>query len=209
MRPTHARVVPSFVWQKRFNAGKKMAKQESYSDDVKREVKILQADEVVEERAKAIRNGRVQREVVFVETETSKGVKSRGGSSQARRAEAETATSTTEADNSSVEEERPLSKSIWQHIVTGSILTSGAVPYYRYLIAIAVMCFVSIFLTFMLLNADREYRRKNEYAKVLYERSVLMDERRYNLSSKRAVTERLREYGIELIDLSNDSRVIE
>ena len=188
-----------------------MAKQESYSDDVKREVKILQADEVVEERAKAIRNGRVQREVVFVETETSKGVKSRGGSSQARRAEAEgeTATSTTEADNSSVEEERPLSKSIWQHIVTGSILTSGAVPYYRYLIAIAVMCFVSIFLTFMLLNADREYRRKNEYAKVLYERSVLMDERRYNLSSKRAVTERLREYGIELIDLSNDSRVIE
>jgi hypothetical protein len=71
------------------------------------------------------------------------------------------------------------------------------------------MCFVSIFLTFMLLNADREYRRKNEYAKVLYERSVLMDERRYNLSSKRAVTERLREYGIELIDLSNDSRVIE
>lgn len=209
MRQTHARVVPSFVWQKRFNAGKKMAKQESYSDDVKREVKILQADEVVEERAKAIRNGRVQREVVFVETETSKGVKSRGGSSQARRAEAETATSTTEADNSSVEEERPLSKSIWQHIVTGSILTSGAVPYYRYLIAIAVMCFVSIFLTFMLLNADREYRRKNEYAKVLYERSVLMDERRYNLSSKRAVTERLREYGIELIDLSNDSRVIE
>lgn len=209
MRQTHARVVPSFVWQKRFNAGKKMAKQESYSNDVKREVKILQADEVVEERAKAIRNGRVQREVVFVETETSKGVKSRGGSSQARRAEAETATSTTEADNSSVEEERPLSKSIWQHIVTGSILTSGAVPYYRYLIAIAVMCFVSIFLTFMLLNADREYRRKNEYAKVLYERSVLMDERRYNLSSKRAVTERLREYGIELIDLSNDSRVIE
>lgn len=209
MRQTHARVVPSFVWQKRFNAGKKMAKQESYSDDVKREVKILQADEVVEERAKAIRNGRVQREVVFVETETSKGVKSRGGSSQARRAEAETVTSTTEADNSSVEEERPLSKSIWQHIVTGSILTSGAVPYYRYLIAIAVMCFVSIFLTFMLLNADREYRRKNEYAKVLYERSVLMDERRYNLSSKRAVTERLREYGIELIDLSNDSRVIE
>lgn len=209
MRQTHARVVPSFVWQKRFNAGKKMAKQESYSDDVKREVKILQADEVVEERAKAIRNGRVQREVVFVDTEISKGVKSRGGSSQARRAEAETATSTTEADNSSVEEERPLSKSIWQHIVTGSILTSGAVPYYRYLIAIAVMCFVSIFLTFMLLNADREYRRKNEYAKVLYERSVLMDERRYNLSSKRAVTERLREYGIELIDLSNDSRVIE
>ena len=188
-----------------------MAKQESYSDDVKREVKILQADEVVEERAKAIRNGRVQREVVFVDTETSKGVKSRGGASQARRAEAEaeTTTSTTEADNSSVEEERPLSKSIWQHIVTGSILTSGAVPYYRYLIAIAVMCFVSIFLTFMLLNADREYRRKNEYAKVLYERSVLMDERRYNLSSKRAVTERLREYGIELIDLSNDSRVIE
>ena len=53
----------------------------------------------------------------------------------------------------------PRSKSIWQHITTGSFFTSGAVQYYRYLIAIAVMYFISIFLTFVSLNADREYRK--------------------------------------------------
>lgn len=111
-----------------------------------------------------------------------------------------------------VEEEQEQSvkpKSIWQHITTGTLLTSGAVQYYRYLIAIAVMCFLSIFLTFMSLNADREYRRLEKYATVLNERAVLKAEERYSLSSKSAVTERLKSYGIVLTDLSNDSRLIE
>lgn len=111
-----------------------------------------------------------------------------------------------------VEEEQEQSakpKSIWQHITTGTFLTSGAVQYYRYLIAIAVMCFLSIFLTFMSLNADREYRRLEKYATVLNERAVLKAEERYSLSSKSVVTERLKSYGIVLTDLSNDSRLIE
>ena len=59
------------------------------------------------------------------------------------------------------ENEAQPSKSIWRHIVTGGFITSdGATQYYRYLIAIAIMCFISIFLTFMSLNADSEYRRK-------------------------------------------------
>ena len=68
---------------------------------------------------------------------------------------------------------------------------------------------MSIFLTFMSLNADREYRRREKYATVLYERSVLKEELRYSLSSKKAVTERLKSHNITLVDLSKDSRLVE
>ena len=97
----------------------------------------------------------------------------------------------------------------WMMFTTGSILTDGTLPYYRYFIVIAAMCFLSIFLTFMSLNADREYRRREKYASVLHERAVLKEEERYGLSSKSAVQKRLKEYGIELIDLSKESRLIE
>lgn len=100
-------------------------------------------------------------------------------------------------------------KSIVQHIITGSLLTDGAVPYHRYFIAIAVMCFISIFLTFLSLNTSNEYRRKERTLTTLHERSVIKEEQRYGLSSKSAVTSRLKEYNIELIDLSKNSRLIE
>ena len=97
----------------------------------------------------------------------------------------------------------------WLIITTGKILTEGSLPYHRYFIAIAIMCFFSIFLTFMSLNADREYRQRERYASILHERAVLKEEQRYGLSSKSAVTNRLKQHGIELIDLSKDSRIIE
>ena len=119
-------------------------------------------------------------------------------------------------DDSYVEEEATLheevakrDKSLVQHIITGSLLTDGTVPYYRYFIAIAVMCFLSIFLTFLSLNAGNEYRRKERKVTTLYERSVLKEEQCYDLSSKSDITARLKQYNIELIDLSKDSRLIE
>lgn len=100
-------------------------------------------------------------------------------------------------------------KSIVSQIFTGGILTSnGAVQYYRALIAIAVMCFISIFLTFMSLNADRECRQREEYATILRERAVLVEEQRYGISSKSEVERMLRERNIEMIDLSDKSRLI-
>ena len=71
------------------------------------------------------------------------------------------------------------------------------------------MCFFSIFLTYMSLNADREYRQREKYASVLHERAVLKEELRYSLSSKSAVISRLKRHNIELIELSKDSRIIE
>ena len=97
----------------------------------------------------------------------------------------------------------------WLAITTGKILTDGSLPHHKYFIIIAVMCFFSIFLTFMSLNADREYRQREQYASVLHERAVLKEEQRYNLSSKSAVTARLKRHNIELIELSKDSRIIE
>lgn len=109
-----------------------------------------------------------------------------------------------EEDNEEQESSAP-----WLVITTGKILTEGSLPYHRYFIAIAIMCFFSIFLTFMSLNADREYRQRERYASILHERSVLKEELRYSLSSKSAVTARLKKHNIELIELSKDSRIIE
>lgn len=107
-------------------------------------------------------------------------------------------------------EDKPKSaKRLIDHIITGSLLTEGTVPYYRYFIAIAVMCFLSIVLTFLSLNASNEYRRKERTLTTLHERSVVKDEQRYELSSKSAVTNRLKEHNIELIDLAKSSRLIE
>ena len=114
---------------------------------------------------------------------------------------------TTETEAESEEAKRP--KRLIDHIITGSLLTDGTVPYYRYFIAIAVMCFLSIVLTFLSLNASNEYRRKERMVTTLHERSVVKDEQRYGLSSKSAIKERLLEHNIELVDLSKDSRLIE
>lgn len=97
----------------------------------------------------------------------------------------------------------------WLVITTGKMLTEGSLPYHHYFIAIAFMCFFSIFLSFVALNADREYRQREKYASVLHERAVLKEEQRYSLSSKSAVTSRLKSHGIELIELSKNSRIIE
>ena len=107
------------------------------------------------------------------------------------------------------EEQEQESSAPWLVITTGKILTEGSLPTHRYFIAIAIMCFFSIFLTFMSLNANREFRQREQYASVLHERAVLKEELRYSLSSKSAVTSRLKRHNIELIELSKDSRIIE
>ena len=113
-----------------------------------------------------------------------------------------------EGDEESEERVQP-SKSIWRHIVTGGFITSdGATQYYRYLVAIAIMCFISIFLTFMSLNADSEYRRKERYVSVLRERSVLKSEERYRASSRDEVVCRLaEEHGVVMVDQNNSQRI--
>lgn len=137
---------------------------------------------------------RVRREVVVISDEQSETPS--------------TEAAETEQEEQEEQEERR-ANTPWLMITTGKILTEGSLPYHKYFIAIAIMCFFSIFLTFMSLNADREYRQREQYASVLHERAVLKEEERYGLSSKSAVTSRLKRHNIELIELSKDSRIIE
>jgi hypothetical protein len=116
-----------------------------------------------------------------------------------------------EAPLQAAEAEAPQkSKSLWRHITTGGFLaSSGAQQYYRYMMVIAAMCFISIVITFMSLNYDHEYRRKERLVGVLRERAVLKNEERHRIAAKDEVVRRLKEeFGIEMIDLSQDSRRI-
>lgn len=101
------------------------------------------------------------------------------------------------------------SSSIIFNIFTGGFLSSdSAAIYYRMLIAIAVMCFACIFLTFMSLNADREYSQLEKRASVLRERAIVFEEQRYNISSREEVDKLLERHNIVLEDLDERSRVI-
>ena len=112
-------------------------------------------------------------------------------------------------DDEEDEEDENRSHSLWQHIITGGFIAGdNASQYYRYLIVIALMCFVSIFLTFMSLNADDEYRNKEKHVALLRERSVLKSEERYRVASRDEVVKRLdREYGIKMVEQESSQRM--
>ena len=112
-------------------------------------------------------------------------------------------------DDEDDDDDENRSHSQWQHIITGGFIAGdNASQYYRYLIAIALMCFVSIFLTFMSLNADDEYRSKEKHVALLRERSVLKSEERYRVASRDEVVKRLdREYGIKMVEQESSQRM--
>lgn len=153
---------------------------------------------------------RVRREVVILNEETTpnhtNNEEREGREGQERDEEQEGQEGQERDEEQEMGEKRSMP---WLIFTTGRILTEGSLPYHRYFIAIAIMCFLSIFLTFMSLNANREYKQREEYASILHERAILREEKRYGLSSKSAVTSRLQKHGIELIELSKDSRIIE
>ena len=159
---------------------------------------------------------RIDREVVVVEEEDidPKDEEVEEDTTEVERDENEAGDVNAEGEErGETEEEREgnrRGKSLVQHIITGTLLTDGTVPYYRYFIAIAIMCFLSIVLTFMSLNTSNECRRKEKQITLLHERSVVKEEQRYELSTKASITERLKQnHNIELVDLSRNSRRIE
>ena len=150
---------------------------------------------------------RVRREVVILADEEREGREGRDERLEELYEREVSQAEDDDEDDDDIEEQEKSAP--WLVITTGKILTEGSLPPHRYFIIIAIMCFFSIFLTFMSLNANREYRQREQYASVLHERSVLKEELRYSLSSKSAVTARLKRHNIELIELSKDSRIIE
>ncbi len=115
-----------------------------------------------------------------------------------------------EAEREAEEERRQrISGSIIINIFTGGFLSSdNAAIYFRMLIAIAVMCFACIFLTFMSLNADREYSQMEKRVAVLRERAIVFEEQRYDISSRENVERLLERHNIRLKELDDSSKVI-
>ena len=145
-------------------------------------------------------NRRIRREIIKVSTgESDKEIEEE----KQRMAEEEA--------ERKAEEERARRKdnSIIVNIFTGNFLSSdNAGIYYRMLMAIAAMCFICIFLTFMSLNAEREYSQLEKRVSVLRERAIVFEEQRYDISSRERVNKLLERHGINLKDLDEQSKVI-
>ena len=110
-----------------------------------------------------------------------------------------------------LEEERQRRKqgSFFVQIFTGEFLaTRDAKAYLHIFIAVAVMCFICIFLTFMSLNADREYRQLEKRLTVLSERAIILEEQRYDISTRENVDKLLERHNIHLKDLDDKSMII-
>ena len=145
-------------------------------------------------------NRRIRREIIRIES---------GESDEAIEQERQRMEEEEEERKATEERKARRSRSILFNLFTGGFLsTDGATKYYRMLIAIAAMCFICIFLTFLSLNADREYRLLEKHAVVLRERAIIFEDRKYSISTREEVNRLLEKQGIELKDLDNDSRVI-
>lgn len=145
-------------------------------------------------------NRRIRREIIRIES---------GESDEAIEEERQRMEEEEEERKATEERKARRSRSILFNIFTGGFLsTDGATKYYRMLIAIAAMCFICIFLTFLSLNADREYRLLEKHAVVLRERAIIFEDRKYSISTREEVNRLMEKQGIELKDLDSDSHVI-
>ena len=145
-------------------------------------------------------NRRIRREIIRIES---------GESDEAIEQERLRMEEEEEERKATEERKARRSRSILFNIFTGGFLsTDGVTKYYRMLIAIAAMCFICIFLTFLSLNADREYRLLEKHAVVLRERAIIFEDRKYSISTREEVNRLMEKQGIELNDLDNDSHVI-
>ena len=88
-------------------------------------------------------------------------------------------------------------------------MTSGVKANYSYLIAIAVMCFISIFVMFTALYADLRYSRVEREVQLMRERSIRMQEQLYGRTTHAAIREELQRRGINLQDPQKTKEVVE
>lgn len=104
---------------------------------------------------------------------------------------------------------RKRSRLFWQ-IFSGNILVNRSVAEnYRYFVAIAGMCFVSIVVMFASLAADMKYSRMEREVQLLRERSIRLQEQLYRRTTHAAISEELQRRGISLQDPRRPKAVVE
>lgn len=105
------------------------------------------------------------------------------------------------AEQEAQERERKRKSSLLWLIVSGNILMNHSLrSNYRYFAAIAVMCFVSIMVMFMVLYADMRYSRAEKELRLVRERSIRLQEQLYQQTSYDAVRSDLEKRGIIMQD---------
>ena len=101
------------------------------------------------------------------------------------------------------------SRLVWQ-LFSGNILVSGSVAgKYRYFIAIAVMCFISIAVMFAALYADIRYTRVERELQLVRERSIRLQEQLYSRTTHDSLVLELKRRGIELQEPQTTRAVVE
>ncbi|MDE7069152.1 MAG: hypothetical protein K2O63_01360 [Alistipes sp.] len=99
-------------------------------------------------------------------------------------------------------ERRRSSNLFWQLISGNILIRQGAAEYYRYIICIAAMFLVSIFVMFTALHLDMKHSQLAREVQLLRERSTRLQEQRFRHTTHSAVSEELRRRGIDLRDPS-------
>lgn len=114
-----------------------------------------------------------------------------------------------EAEERERRERRRRSSTFWQ-LFSGTILVrEGVSKYYPYMLTIAGMFFLSIMVMFWSLHLDMRYTRLERDVQKLRERSIRLQEQRYQRTTHSAIVEQLRARGIELYDPQAPGEIIE
>ncbi|MFI3277548.1 MAG: FtsL-like putative cell division protein [Rikenellaceae bacterium] len=101
------------------------------------------------------------------------------------------------------------SSPLWQ-LLSGNILVNrGISRYYRYLIAVAIMLFFSIFSMFYSLHLDMHYSNLSNDVQLLRERHLRLKTERYQRSSISAIERELKRRGIVLEEVQTPSTLLE
>ena len=88
-------------------------------------------------------------------------------------------------------------------------MREGSAEYYRYLICIAAMFFLSIVVMFWALRLDMTHTRTEREVELLREKAVRLQEQRSRLTTHSAVVEELRRRNIPLHDPVVPGEIIE
>ncbi|MFI3293177.1 MAG: FtsL-like putative cell division protein [Rikenellaceae bacterium] len=106
-------------------------------------------------------------------------------------------------------ERRRKASAFWQ-LISGNILVNkGVARYYPYMLAVALMFFVSIMVMFFSLHMDMRYSRLEREVQLLRERSLRFQSERFQQSSNSAIKYQLQKRGIKLEEAVEPSTIID
>ena len=169
------------------------------------ELDPIPAEELAEREREAELARRIRREVVRMQRgEADDDLREDAAREAEERAAEEEAAAAAER-----RERRRRSNPLWL-LFTGNILVrEGISEYYRYMLCIAGMFFISIVVIFMTLRLDMKFSRLEREVQVLHERSLRLQQERYRRTTHSAILDELRRRDIDLADPLVPAEVID